>query len=106
MEEKDLKKVILENLDKIIRLLSLSALFFGGLWLLIYSYAIVKELPRTIDISLLYYIFATSVFLIISLISPLMLIFILRFKDNKENISEEKIEKNKNKIMQINANNR
>jgi hypothetical protein len=30
-----------------------------------------------------------------------VLIFILRFKDNKGNISEEKIEKNKNKIMQI-----
>jgi hypothetical protein len=46
MEEKDLKKVILENLDKIIRLLSLSALIVGGLWFFIYSYVIVKELPR------------------------------------------------------------
>jgi hypothetical protein len=101
MEEKDLKKKILEDLDKIIRLLSLSAIIFGGLWLLIYSYLIVKEVPRTIDISLLYYIFATSIFLIISLVFPLVLIFILHFKDNKENISEEKIEKNKNKIMQI-----
>jgi hypothetical protein len=112
VEEKDLKKVILENLNKIITLLSLSALFFGGLWLLIYSHFIAKELPISEGASFLYYIFAISIYLIISIVLPLALylydqiieenIYYLDKKSFKEiNIENMEGENKNNKIIQI-----
>jgi Sec-independent protein translocase protein TatA len=85
-KEEDLKKK-LELINKLFLLSSSLALIIGSLWFLIYLILIVKDFPPSTEKSLFYYIFVISIYLIISLVSPLVLIFILRFKDNEENIS-------------------
>jgi ABC-type multidrug transport system fused ATPase/permease subunit len=86
MEENDLKKIIkemeekkeedlkrkFELLNKFFLLSSSLALIFGGLWFLLYSLFLVKDFPRSIDISLFYYIVAALFFLIIFSIYPLV----------------------------------
>jgi len=96
MEEKDLIKVILESSDKIISLSSRIALIGGGLWFLMYAYFIVKDFPRSIEISLLYYIFVVSMILVFFIVYPLM--SYLYIKITEESSSEEK---NNSKIKHL-----
>ena len=70
-KEGDLKEKF-ELLNKFFIVSSSLALIIGSLWLLIYSYFIVKDFPRAIDISLFYYIFAMSIFLVILIVFPLV----------------------------------
>lgn len=94
MEEKDLKKEILEDLELLNKLILLSsslALIGGGLWFLIYSIVIVKDFPRLTEISLFYYIFAIFLFLIFFVTYPL--VFYLYFKIIEENGNIDKNDK-------------
>jgi uncharacterized membrane protein len=96
VEEKDLKKVILEYLNKIIPLLSLSVLIIGGLWLFIYSYVIVKELPR-VGVYFLYYISAVLIFIVFSIVLMLVFPIYLYLKDKEENAGKKYTSEEENK---------
>jgi len=100
-KEENLKEKF-ELLNKFFLASSSLALIIGSLWLLIYSYFIVKDFPRTIDISLFYYIFAMSISLIILIVFPL--VFYLHEKIIEENNlkgENENINNENNSILSI-----
>jgi hypothetical protein len=87
-KEESLKEK-LELLNKFLLLSSSLALIVGGLWFLLYSIIVVNDFPRTIDISLFYFIFAIFVFFIFLIVYPLAFYLYVEIEDD---ILDKKIE--------------
>jgi hypothetical protein len=115
IEEKDLRKIIkemeekkeeelkekFELLNKFFLVSSSLALIIGSLWLLIYSYFIVKDFPRTIDISLFYYIFAMSMYLVVLIVFPLVFYLHEKIEENNLKGKNENINNENNFIISL-----